>query len=119
MSCFLGPHVLLKKTLMFLAEIVQAGLIENSAVVGTIVDLEMDGWVSLRDKKTIFSSSLKIPQPFLFLKHQEANGHTLGNGSLMGRILHVKAKLYFISDLRGQRDFMHSPACLRAIAPKY
>lgn len=43
MSCFLGPHVLLKKTLMFLAEIVQAGLIENSAVVGTIVDLEMDG----------------------------------------------------------------------------
>lgn len=29
---------------MVLAEMVHAGLIESSAVVGTIVDLEMAGW---------------------------------------------------------------------------
>lgn len=43
MSWFLGALVFLKKTRMFLAEIVQASLIESSAVVGTIVNLEMDG----------------------------------------------------------------------------
>lgn len=32
-----------KKTLMVLVEIVQAGLIESSAVVGAVVDLEMAG----------------------------------------------------------------------------
>lgn len=37
---------------MVLAEIVQAGLIESSSVVGTVVDLEMAGWLSLVDKKT-------------------------------------------------------------------
>lgn len=42
---------------MVLAEIVQAGLIESSAVVGAVVDLEMAGWLSLGDKKTIFSSN--------------------------------------------------------------
>lgn len=44
MSCFLGAHDLKKKKqLMVLAEIVQAGLIESSSVVGTVVDLEMVG----------------------------------------------------------------------------
>lgn len=42
---------------MVLAEIVQAGLNESSAVVGTIVDLEMAAWLSLVDKNTIISSS--------------------------------------------------------------
>lgn len=37
---------------MLLAEILQTGLIESSAVVGTIVDLEIAGWLSLGDKKT-------------------------------------------------------------------
>lgn len=50
----------------------------------------------------------------MFLRHQEAKILTLGNGSLVRHIAYVKAKLYFISDLRGQ-----SLACLRAIAPKY
>lgn len=42
---------------MVLAEIVQAGLTESSAVVGAVVDLEMASWLSLGDKKTIFSSN--------------------------------------------------------------
>lgn len=46
-----------EKILMVLAEIVQAGLIENSAVVGAIVDLEMAGWLSLGNNKAIFYSS--------------------------------------------------------------
>lgn len=42
---------------MVLAEIVQAGLIESSDVVGTIVDLEMAGWLRFGDNKAIFYSS--------------------------------------------------------------
>lgn len=42
----------------------------------------------------------------------------LGNRRLMRHMPHVKAKLYFISDLRGQRDFVHCPAYLRTAAAK-
>lgn len=40
--------------LMILAEIVMADLIENNAVVGTVVDLVKAYRVSLREKKSLF-----------------------------------------------------------------
>lgn len=43
MTCFLGAHDFFKKNLVVLAEIVQAGLVESSAVVDAIVALEMAG----------------------------------------------------------------------------
>lgn len=104
--------------LMFLDEIVIAEQIENNAVVGTVLIWRRSvEFVSGRRKQS-FLLLKKNPTVFsIYEKPRSQKNLILGNRSLMRCIPHMKAKLYFSSDLRRQRDIVHHPAYLRTVAP--